>query len=403
MLGSLYMKDSDCCGCGACRNICPCRAIEMKPDECGFLYPFIDGEKCVECGLCKKVCGYQKEVQIPEIKETYAAVAENEILLKGSASGGVFAAVATEVLKRGGVVFGCYMEQENGKLVPKHIMIDKLKDLSKLQGSKYVQSFMGDCFIKAKEELAKERLVLFSGTPCQIDGLKGYLRGKTYDNLLTVDLICHGVPSSKMFQDYISDLCVKLGGQVIGFEFRDKTAGWGLNGKITYVKENKIISKSLPCSDSSYYSLFLESAIYRESCYSCKYANENRVGDFTIGDFWGIEREHPEYLKNMNIQKGISCMIVNTNHGRIMLKELCPGIKLLSSQYEKAARGNAQLNRPSVKSKKRSMILDLYKTGGYEAIEKWYKKSRGIKYCTDKMKRLIPQKWKMRIKKILKV
>lgn len=105
MLGSLYMKDSDCCGCGACRNICPCRAIEMKPDECGFLYPFIDGEKCVECGLCKKVCGYQKEVQIPEIKETYAAVAENEILLKGSASGGVFAAVATEVLKRGGVCF----------------------------------------------------------------------------------------------------------------------------------------------------------------------------------------------------------------------------------------------------------------------------------------------------------
>lgn len=398
---NLYIDKSDCCGCGACMNICPKQAISMQPDEYGFIYPEIDENICINCGLCKKVCGYQAEVTVPQTKDTYVAVAKNRKILETSASGGVFAALATEVINKGGVAFGCSMEREKHELIPKHIMVDNLDDLIKLQGSKYVQSYIGDTYALAKKELEQGRLVLFSGTPCQIDGLKYYLM-KNYDNLITVDLICHGVPSAQMFQYYISVLEKKLKRQVVDFKFRDKSKGWGLNAKVIYEKDKELLSNSLSCENSSYYSLFLNSEIYRENCYSCKYANKNRVGDLTIGDFWGIENEHHQYLKSIDISKGVSCVIVNNTHGAAMLRDLCKNIQLLPSEFEKAARSNTQLNHPSNRSERREIVLDIYSNGGYAAVEKWYKKSQGIRYYTSIVKGLLPDKLKSTLKRLLK-
>ncbi|MEG2909783.1 MAG: Coenzyme F420 hydrogenase/dehydrogenase, beta subunit C-terminal domain [Erysipelotrichaceae bacterium] len=396
---NLYNNKSDCCGCGACMNICPKQAISMQPDEYGFIYPKIDEGICISCGLCKKVCGYQTEVTAPEINDTYVAVAKDSEMLRNSASGGVFAALATEVINRGGVAFGCSMEQGNGKLIPQHIMVNDLKDLIKLQGSKYVQSYLGNTYMQAKSELDYGRLVLFSGTPCQIDGLKHYLM-KDYGNLITLDLICHGLPSAQMFQDYISELEKKLKGQIIDYKFRDKSKGWtSYESRIKLIIHNKTINKSL--TNNFYNSLFLSSMISRENCYSCKYANSNRVGDLTIGDFWGIENEHPQYLKSIDIRKGVSCVIVNNHHGANMLRDLCKNIELFPSKFDNAARVNNQLNHPSIRSEKREEVLDIYKDKGYAAVSKWYKNSQGVKYYKNLVKGLLPDKLKSTLKRLL--
>ena len=391
---NMFTDENNCCGCGACMNICPKQAISMYPDEYGFIYPQIDENSCMNCGLCKNVCGYQSEIIVPQINDTYVAVAEDENILANSASGGIFASLANEVITRDGVVFGCSLELENKKLAPKHIMIDDYKDIIKLQGSKYVQSFIGNTYSQVKKELKTKRLVLFCGTPCQVDGLKHFLQMKEYNNLITVDLICHGVPNAKMFQDYIGVLENKLNGRVIDFKFRDKSNGWGLNAKATYLKDNKKKNKCFSCSKSSYYDLFLKSAIYRENCYSCIYANANRVGDLTIGDFWGVESEHPQYKNKIDSCKGVSCVIVNNSQGSKMLKEMCVNIKLLPSKFEKVARENTQLNHPSPKSEKREIVLDIYKHGGYAAVEKWYRKHQGMKYYVNIVKTLLPNNLK---------
>lgn len=398
----IYENKINCCGCGACMNICPKQAISMQPDEYGFIYPKIDENICISCGLCKKVCGYQAEITVPKMSDTYVAVAKDSEILRNSASGGVFASLASEVINHGGVVFGCAMEVVNNKLTPKHIMIDNLKDLIKLQGSKYVQSYIGDTYALTKKELEQGRLVLFSGTPCQIDGLKHYLM-KDYDNLVTIDLICYGVPSAQMFQDYISELEKKLKGQVVDFKFRDKSKGWSsYEARLRLRTHDKTIDKPLTLKNNFYNSLFLNSFISRENCYSCKYANPYRVGDLTIGDFWGIENEHPQYLKNIDISKGVSCVIVNNTHGARILGDLCKDIKLLPSEFDKAARANSQLNHPNNRNERREIVLDIYRNSGYVAVEKWYKKSQGVKYYKNVVKGLLPDKLKSTLKRLLK-
>lgn len=403
----LFCEKTECCGCGACFNVCPQKAIAMVPDEYGFIYPQIEYEKCVGCGLCKKVCEFQKKADLPSENETKVACSTDDDMLVKSASGGVFSALAKAVLQIGGVVFGCSMEKQEGKLWPEHIMIEHIDDLYKLQGSKYVQSFIGNSYRNVKSELEKGRYVLFSGTPCQIAGLKGFLRNKIYERLLMVDIVCHGVPSAKFFQDYIKMLEKKLGASSVSkFEFRDKTKGWGLNAKVTYEKNAKCYSKLIPAAESSYYKLFLESKIYRENCYACPYAGKLRTGDITIGDYWGIEKVHPEYLihKGGEIEekKGVSCLIINTEKGKRLLAELNPDLLLLASSFEKAAEENMQLCEPSKKSADRQQILDLYMNKGYSEVEKWYRKSQGIKYYLKLIWGYLPQNLKKIVRKIIK-
>lgn len=215
----LVEKKEYCCGCGACKAACKINAITIKRDEYSFEFPVIDESKCVGCKKCKDVCAYQNSNNQNKTDKAFAAVSKSTDVMQ-SASGGVFASVAAEFVKDGGIAAGCSLESNDGRLKPKHIIVDKPDDLHKLLGSKYVHSDTSEIFEKIKQLLNDGKNILFSGTPCQVDALYSYL-GKRYDNLYTIDLICHGVPSKKMFSDYLSMLSNKYG-LVKEFVFRDK-------------------------------------------------------------------------------------------------------------------------------------------------------------------------------------
>lgn len=399
---NVFEEKKDCCGCGACMNICPKKAITMQEDEYGFIYPFINQDICIQCGLCKEVCGYQNSEFVGEPETTYVAQTLSSDI-KRSASGGVFVHIARNVLHAGGIVYGASMEYIDDQLVPMHIAVETLEELFKLQGSKYVQSSIGSIYTDVKEKLSSGRLVLFSGTPCQIDGLRHFLR-KSYDNLYCIDIICHGVPSAKLFQDYIITLEKKYKDKIIDFKFRDKISGWGLTANAyTANAGNKII----PCYASSYYDMFLKSYTYRINCYSCKYANIHRVGDITIGDYWGVETEHAETLKvnggTIDERLGVSCILINNDQGDKLVEKYGKELFLKQSQYEKAAKHNNQLNQPSIFDEQtRQKLLDAYQKGGYRAVEKQYKNILGWKQVLkNKLKEVLPPKVKSVIKKII--
>ncbi len=400
----LVKNKKDCCGCEACMNICPKNAITMEKDEFGFTYPKIDNEKCIKCGLCKRTCAYQNEKESSKTIESYASISKDLELLKKSASGGIFASIAMKILEKDGVVYGCSLEREEDRLTPKHIRVDEAKDLAKLQGSKYVQSKTGFIYQDIKKDLKDNKIVLFSGTPCQVAALNSFLGNIDKTNLFTIDIICHGTPSIKFFQDYISVLEKKLKGKITNFSFRDKTEGWGLKGKAYYIdkkntKKEKIILSHL----SSYYRLFLNSSIYRENCYNCKYAGDNRVGDLTIGDYWGIEKEHPDYLKNnggvIDEKKGVSCILVNTPQGKKLIEKFGEVLEIKQSTFAKVAKQNGQLNYPSKKNKDRKKILEIYKNEGYEGVEKWFFSKLGSKKYLYFIWEKIPRKIQLLIKK----
>lgn len=401
----LYEDKVDCCGCGACLNICPGNAIEMQEDEYGFLYPHIDTNLCIGCGQCKKVCSYQDEEALFYKAMTISvAMGLDRDSVKKSASGGIFAALAQKVLESGGVVYGCAFSYRDGSLWPEHTRIDSADELYRLQGSKYVQSIIGDTYKKVESDLEDGRKVLFSGTPCQVAALNGYLGKVDKRNLFTIDIICHGTPSVSFFQAYLKEAEKSVGGRITDFRFRDKTGGWGLKGAIYYLnKREKPKKKLLPVQLSSYYTLFLDSETYRENCYSCKYAGEYRSSDVTIGDYWGIEDEHPELLKenggNFDRTIGISCLLVNTDNGQKWLEELNPEIELAPSTFEKAAKRNSQLKVPSVHTQVREKVFELYADAGYQAVDNWYNKRLGIKKYAYEIWNLIPKKVQIMIKR----
>lgn len=395
----LYRSKINCCACGACLNICPKKAISMANDEYGFTYPVINFDLCVNCQLCKKVCSFQNVLETNIPIESYAASRKNPQEILKSSSGGIFAAIADKIIEENGIVFGSTMEYTGHRLEVKHIGVDKKDELIKLFGSKYVQSYIGDTYNEAKEHLESNRIVLFSGTPCQIAGLKLFL-GKKYGNLLTIDIICHGVPSVQMFQDYIKCIEENLKCKIEKFTFRDKKFGWGLNGSFTYIKKEEKYEEKFECDKSSYYKMFLESHIYRESCYNCKYTSKHRPADITIGDYWGVEKEHPQIFNSgsgkLDLEKGISCVIVNTVKGKEYFEKYSDVIDKYESTFEKISKNNAQLNCSS-KSDKRNEILDKYKEFGYSYLEKEFQR----KLMYYKLLKLVPKKLKTLIKKIL--
>lgn len=391
----LYQEKSDCCGCGACMNICPRKAISMTEDECGFVYPEIDAELCIRCGKCKKVCAFQNTEETNYPLRTIAAVSKNKEQASNSASGGIFAAIAELFIKNNGVVYGAAFDEAWNV---SHREISKVDEIHVLQGSKYVQSNIGLTYTQAKEKLENGNKVLFSGTPCQIAGLKKYL-GKNYENLLTIDIVCHGVPSGKIFQSYIKYLENKENGTLKYFTFRDKTIGWGINGCAKFeTRSGKIKEKRLWQSASSYLYYFVKGWIYRENCYCCKYAGKNRPGDITLGDYWGIEKEHPEYLKSSGWDEnnGISVVIANSENGEKYLHQIeCLDIR--PSLFEKAARANDQLNHPSSEGK-RSEILSAFMRAGWCELESEYQKNIGLKRYASQLKAMIPKKLKKCLK-----
>ena len=379
--------------------VCPTHSIIMEEHELGCVYPTINSQTCIGCQKCEDVCGYKKEgMQNPLPIVTYAAASKKKENLRKSASGGIFGAIAEEFLEKEGIVFGCSMENVDGQLVPMHIGIENKDDLVKLLGSKYVQSDLNDTYEQVKKILKNKRKVLFSGTPCQVAGLKSYLGNADISGLYTIDIICHGVPSRKFFADYLKELSKKAKGFVEGFYFRDKTFGWGLTARIDYrTKDGKKSSQVIPAEMSSYYSLFLNSEIYRESCYSCKYANLNRVGDITIGDFWCIELEHPEYLVEnggvFSTEDGVSCLLENTQRGNELIKEYGRLLNIKISDIEKVMKWNRQMREPSKHTEKREKLQKVYLETEYLGVEEKFRKELGIRYFVKYVRN------KMRLKK----
>ncbi len=393
----LYNKIEDCCGCGACENVCPKNAISMKEDEYGFIFPVIDDKLCVNCRMCRNVCAFQNITENNSPLKTWVAVSKNKEGLKKSASGGVFYTLANAVIKENGCAAGAAFDD---KFELSHIIAYDEKTLEKLQGSKYTQSSTGYVFREIKKQLLEGKKVLFCGTPCQVAGLRSFLE-KKYDRLITIDLICHGIPSNKMFKDYIHYFETEKSIKVDQFMFRDKKIGWGKNGSVI---ANSGKRYRLFESAQSYFFLFANSMIMRSNCYSCKYACSHRPGDLTIGDFWGIQREHPELLKNekINEAKGISVIIANTEKGTRFIQEHRDLFDLYDSTFEKAARGNAQLKVPTKYNPKRDSILELYRNNGWQAVEKAFHKKIGLRRYSGYIKMLVPKELKRLIKMYLK-
>lgn len=374
---------SKCCGCTACANICPKNAITMVSDEYGFLFPKIDEDKCINCGLCSKACIYKNELKREKVKKAYASVTKNKDILKKSTSGGIFAELASSFLSSGGVVYGCNLRLINSKAVIEHIRIDNIDELQLLQGSKYVQSDKKLIFRQVKQDLKDSKKVLFSGTPCEVAALKRFLFNISMDNLFTIDIVCHGVPSNEMFNAYLNTLYEKE--EKIDYKFRDKTEGWGSMGAIFLKRKNKIILKRIHPKKSSFYQLFLNTDICRDSCYSCMFANDKRVSDITIGDYWGIEKEQPELLiengGSLSREEGISCVLINTEKGSSFIEKFGDNLLLFKSDLKKIAKNNHNLKSPSKKGENREVVFGLYKDNhNFDDINRWFKKKLGIKY-----------------------
>lgn len=375
-----------CTGCRACEQLCAKNAISMVPDKEGFLTAQIDADKCVDCGLCQKRCPQNQVIGKNAPKKVIAVRLKDEDVLYRSASGGAFAGIAKAWIEDGGIVAGVTYD---GEWNAHHVFATTLEELKAIQSSKYVQADTSQSFSEVKRLLTEGKKVLFSGTACQIGGLKAFLK-KDYDNLLTMDLICHGVSSPLLFRKYIEWLGDKCGSPIKEYDFRDKKGGWGLGYKYKYKYKYKYGS----CSIDPYYSRFLAGDTYREACYQCKYCTPERVGDITIGDYWGIEKEHPKFFST----KGVSCVLVNTDKGINAWNSSASLFYTLESEFERVARHNGNLLHPTVR---KNDVRDSIYLGINE--ENWFADKFAGSFRPSlmaKVKNLMPMWVRLIIKKI---
>lgn len=362
-------RQTECTGCGACVNICPQKAINLLPDESGFLYPHIDNKKCIGCSLCNAVCQIEIKSEREDYeKDFYALVNRNEKQLKVSSSGGAFLAVAGYVFGTGGVVVGCAFDEDQKAIHTITYNLDECID--KLCGSKYVQSETLYTYSDVKNLLGNGKMILYVGTPCQIEGLLLFLKRKP-QNLITMDLICHGVSSPLLWKKHKNYLENKVHAKINKYRFRGKEkVGWALY-YYYYYYGGKNRCKQGPSLLDRYYTDFLKGINYRESCYQCRYANLDRVGDITIGDFWGAEK----YIDGIDLHDGISLVIVNSERGDKVIQHISDKVVLREITKENAVEDNHNLIAPTSRPTERN---DYYKRcfSDFEKWEKEYVKTR---------------------------
>lgn len=358
------LDKTKCSGCGLCANVCAKQCIELKPDEFGYLVPAVDAAKCTDCGLCVKSCVIENPSDLKMPLETFGAVRSDKDRVALSSSGGVFAAVAEQVIsEENWYVAGSTLDSSVSAV---HTLVDSLEGLKPLYGSKYVQSEMGGVYKDVKAKLAEGKKVLFSGTPCQVAAITRYT--KKHPNLFTIEVICHGVANNEMFNSYL-DMYGRNNIQI--FYFRDKGQGWSFNNKIMY-KNGK--EKKLNHRMSSYMTYFLKGETYRDSCYQCPYARAERGADITIGDFWGILQTRADLNEKIDIEKGVSCLLVNTEKGSEIVKSAA--LDLYEVEYDAIRKENGPLNEPSHHSSKREAILaEWSKRKDWKDVHAYWKKN----------------------------
>lgn len=367
-----------CTGCSACMNACPKDAITMtEQGTYGNIFPTIDQDKCIDCGLCTKICPVNKPVTLNLPIKAFAAISKEKDDLMSSSSGAASSVMASHILANRGCVYGCVQESYSDI---SHRRIDNLDEAYKIKGSKYVQSNIGYTFKEVKKDLCEGKKVMFSGTPCQIAGLRNYLR-KDYDNLYLIDLVCHGVPSQKLLREDVESTLVKhnLQEKEVKVLFRKKIGGkakLGMEyGLFFYDNSGKEIA--LPREDvaflyNKYITAFMSGVIFRENCFSCPYAQPNRNSDITIADFWGIKET------TIPTSNGVSLLLANTIKGLSLIEEISDRCQIEERSVEEAIAGNGQLMAPSKRPKEREEFMKEYAVDSEKAYSehlKNYKKA----------------------------
>lgn len=343
MINTLIKTKSECCGCGACSVACPVGCITMQQDNEGFLYPVVDESKCIKCKKCVSACPSLTKLDYNEAQQSYASYCKNDLTRQNSSSGGLFTVLAEYVLNNGGVVCGAAFDEN---WCVEHIIVDDVAHLPKLQTSKYLQSKIHTVLAEIKSQLESDRIVLFSGTPCQINALATYLN-KDYDNLYLVDIICHGAPSPMVWQKYLAS---RDKDKIQSVNFRDKSYGWAkFATKIDYDNGQYLCR----FKDDLYMTLFLRNLILRPSCYSCFSKDPNKLADVTLGDFWGIDNVLPQ----LNDDKGISAIIVNSNKGAHLFDNIKDHLIFEQVSFEDIAKGNSALVSSVAKPQRRDACM----------------------------------------------
>lgn len=383
----------NCCGCSACVQVCPKQCISFEEDEYGFRYPLVDKTSCIDCDLCEKVCPCldQGKTTHKPIK-VYAAINTKEEIRMKSSSGGIFTMLAETVLDEGGIVFGARFD-ENWEVM--HSYTETKEGLEAFRGSKYVQSRIGETYKQVRGFLNVGRKVLFSGTSCQIAGLKKFLR-KEYDNLLTVDVVCHGVPSPLVWREYLKELIKRPQGVVgkntvslslkdmsviTGISFRDKSTGWKKYGFVVHgqsafkvdensvlpsVKDEILLHETL--DKNLFMQVFLKNLCLRPSCYNCPTKGGRCESDFTIADFWNVDKIHPNYYDD----RGTSLILAYSESSVELLKDYCKrnDIRLLETEYQNALISNSCIEHCVEENEYISLFWKSFMKDGISSV-KW--------------------------------
>lgn len=373
------IKKQNCSGCHACSNVCPKQCITMTEDSEGFWYPQIDEDKCVNCGSCEKVCPI---INVPKQLDckivAYACKNRYEDDRDMSSSGGVFSLMCKYVISQKGVVFGAAFDES---FSVSHMHAETSEGCEKFRGSKYVQSKIGDSYIKAKQFLDSERVVLFSGTPCQIAGLETFLR-KKYKNLIMIDIACHGVPSPSVYKKYVDLLEEKNKSKISSISFRDKSTGWSkYSFRVDFKNGAKL--NEIGCNNT-YMKGFLSDIYLRPSCYECKFKKPVTSADVTLADYWGVQKIHSDF----DDDKGTSLVLVNTKIGEELIRNISSNMDIIKTDLEYASNCNPCIEKPVKYNSKRDEFFNefhnndiektIYKYTKVGLSKRIYRKIRGV-------------------------
>lgn len=380
-----------CVGCSACASICLKRCIEMETDSDGFRYPVLmHPANCVECGMCESVCPVLNESikANDDLPSAYAAFTKDERIRQDSSSGGIFTEIAKRVIEENGVVYGAAYDE--GFAVC-HCCVDKIEDLQKLRGAKYAESNLGSSFPEILDRLKNGQLVSFSGTPCQVAGLKSFVR-KDYNNLICIDFVCHGVPSPMAWDAFIKyraekDAEGKLPQRI---NLRSKETGWSRYQYSNVFEYEDGRKSSIVSSQSLFMKLFVGDYISRPSCSECRFKGYSRVGDITLGDFWGIWDIEPE----MDDNKGTSVILIHTPSGEKLWRDIEPKIKSKKVTLEQASRQNQSMLKASKANTNSKLALCKIKDGKIDTCEEFFKIQKPTIFARikGKVKRMIDRK-----------
>lgn len=377
--------EEDCCGCGACISICPKEALYYSQDTYGFIHPSLHENQCINCGKCLKTCPALVAIKQTPIK-ALAAISKSSNVVKSSSSGGVFYEVASYIIKNNGVVYGCIMDDS---FQVKHTRVERIEELVPLMRSKYVQSDLNFIFRDIEKDLKNGLCVLFAGTPCQVSSLKNYVSTiKHSGRLYTIDIVCHGVPSQSFFNSYIDSLKSKEG-EIDSFVFRAKrTVRNGMNWFYSFRRkgERKENFRNWPSDSYAYY--YMMSYLNRESCYHCKYSTKERVGDFTLCDFWHWEK----YSFTFKYGSTVSGVFVNSKEAQELFQHINQNFLYQETNVEHIVENNGCLKRPVKKPVDRNIILEKYSNGGFTEVDTYFCANHKSQIKKEKLRMLVPQR-----------